>query len=147
MVKLVRDPSRADVQIGLNAGCTRTSQQSSDALLPLSLSSTFFTTILCYWYLDMILFDLVLCPFLSGSSLVQQTQICLPTNRNNASKDAPVLYGYICETKSRDCGPHLAGVNPACGYGVLNAFNDFGERRAREQRVHAEEVGVEERSE
>lgn len=81
--------------------------------------------------------------FLSSRPLIQQTQICLPANRNNASKDAPVLYGYICETKCCDRRPNFAAVDPACRYGILYAFDDLGEGCAGKEGLHAEEVGVE----
>ena len=82
--------------------------------------------------------------FFSGSPLVQQTQIRLPSNRNNAPENAPVLYGYICETERRDRRPHFAAVDPTRGHRVLYALDDFGEGCAGEEGLHAEEVGVEE---
>jgi hypothetical protein len=86
----------------------------------------------------------MLCFFLGSSPLVQQTQISLPPNRNNAPKYAPVLYGYICETECGNRRPDLAAIEPACRYRVLYALNDLRERCAGEERLHAEKVGVEE---
>jgi hypothetical protein len=123
-----------------------TSQRSSGALLPLALSSAFLSAIFCYRNLNS-LFSSLFCLFLGRSSLVQQTQVCLPTNRNNASENAPVLYGYICETECRNRGPHFAGVDPAGGHGILYALDHLGNGCTGEQGLHAKEVGVEERRE
>jgi hypothetical protein len=81
--------------------------------------------------------------FLRSSPLVQQTQVRLPADRNHTSEDTPVLYGDIGETERRYDGPQLAAINPACRHGMLDTCYDFVEGSAREQRLHAKEVRVE----
>jgi hypothetical protein len=89
------------------------------------------------------MFRIMLGLFLSRGSLIQQTQIRLPTNCNNAAENAPVLYGYIRERKRRDRRPHLAAIDPTRGYCVLYVLDDFGEGCAGEEGLHAEEIRVE----
>lgn len=86
---------------------------------------------------------IVLDMLLRSRSLVQQTQVCLPADRNDAAKDASVLDRDICEAECGDCRPELAAVDPACGYGVPNSLYDFVERSAGEEGLHAEEIRVE----
>lgn len=80
---------------------------------------------------------------LGGSPLVQQTEICLPSNRNNAPKNTPILKGDICKTKRRDRRPKLTRINPAGWDSVLDALENLARRGAAEKGLHAEEVGVE----
>lgn len=86
--------------------------------------------------------QLVFLLFLRSSSLIEQTQICLPPNGKNAAKYASVLYGYIGETKRRDRWPHLAAVDPAGRYCMLYSLDDLGKCCAAKERLHAEEIGV-----
>jgi hypothetical protein len=53
------------------------------------------------------------------------------------------LYGYVGKTECCDRRPEFTAVVPACGYRILDPFQDLGEGCARKKRLHAEEVGVE----
>lgn len=82
-------------------------------------------------------------PFQCSCSLVQQAQVCLPPDSDDAAKYAPVLYGYVCKTECRNDGPEFATVDAARGHRVLDALDDLGESCAAEQGLHAEEVRIE----
>jgi hypothetical protein len=95
-------------------------------LLSTMVMRTLFAAVLHDSFLDVALLCSLLRVFLRSGSLVQQTQVCLPADRNNSSKYAPVLYGYVRETECRDRWPDFAAIDPARGYGVLYALDNFG---------------------
>jgi hypothetical protein len=107
----------------------RAPRQSSSALLLLAtmIMRTLLTAALHDSFLHVALLRSLLRILLCSSSLVQQTEICLPSDRNNTSEYASVLYGYVRETECRDGWPHFAAVDPARGYGVLYAFDNLGD--------------------
>lgn len=86
-------------------------------------------------------------PLLGSGVLVEQVQVRLPANGDNTAEDASVLDWHVGEAESRHCGPDLAAVPPTCWHGVADALDDFGEGCTREERLHAEEVRVEQRGE
>lgn len=108
---------------------------SCSALIYAALLTVFSSQ--CALFKGLLRFEL--CPFLRRSPLIQQTQIRLPSNRNDASENAPVVYGYICKTESGEDRPHLAAVHPACGHRVLDPFDDLGYSCAGKDGMHAEE--------
>ena len=78
---------------------------------------------------------------------IQETQIRLPPNRNHAREYAPVLGIDKRKAERRDRGPEFATVLYGGGHRALYSFPYVGQGVAREEGLHAEEVGVEERGE
>lgn len=81
------------------------------------------------------------CPSLGPP--VQQGQVRLPPNGNDARKYAAVLHGYKGKSESRDERPELTRIDDAGGNGLHDAVDDGGRRAAGECGLRPEEVGVE----
>lgn len=80
---------------------------------------------------------------LGSGLLVKEVQICLPANGNDTAKNASVLDRHVGEAEGGDCRPDLAAVPPAGGHGVFDALDNLGKGATRKERLHAEEVGIE----
>lgn len=80
---------------------------------------------------------------LTGRFLVQPAEIRLPPDGNNPDKQAAELRRHVDEVDRLDDGPDLEAVLQAVGEGVFQSLHGIAERAPAEQRVHAEEVRVE----
>lgn len=80
---------------------------------------------------------------LTGRFLVQPAEIRLPPDGNNPDKQAAELRRHVDEVDGLDDGPDLDAVLEAVGEGVFQSLHGIAERAPAEQRVHAEEVRVE----
>lgn len=90
---------------------------------------------------------ILLDPNLPGRILIQPAQICLPSHSDDAKKQRPELRPHVDETERADCGPEFEAVDDACRHGFLQPLQRVGYSGAGEERLHAEEVGVEDRGE
>lgn len=53
---------------------------------------------------------------------VQPTQISLPSNRNDASEDTPVLRCHEGEAECRDCRPQFPAISPTRRHRIYNSL-------------------------
>jgi hypothetical protein len=83
-----------------------------------------------------------LCLGLFLRSPIQQRQVCLPANSNDAGKGVAVLHGDEGEAEGGDKGPQAERHDNAGGNSCDDAVKNFGGRAARQQGLGAEEVGV-----
>ena len=78
---------------------------------------------------------------------IQITQIRLPPDRYEAYEYRPVLHREERKAECRHGGPHLHGVNEADRHRKLNALDGSFDGFAGEERLGAEEEGIEGRRE
>ncbi len=84
--------------------------------------------------------------FIRGSK-IQQGQIALPAYSHNPCEEGSVLRQNVCKVESRDRRPKLATVDETSRHGPLDPLPCVGKAIAGEQRLHAEEIAVENGSE
>lgn len=97
-----------------------------------------------------------LCPTIRPSPLgslshlrfsIQITKIRLPPNGNEPSKNTPVLRGYESKAERSNRWPKFARIEHRDRHRSLYPIPHFRQRVTREERLHAEEIGVEDRGE
>lgn len=74
---------------------------------------------------------------------VQEAEVGLPADGDDAGEQGAVLEREVGEADGRDRGPDLARVDDADGHGGAHAVPRLRQRVARQQRLPAEEVRVE----
>lgn len=74
---------------------------------------------------------------------VEEAEVGLPADGDDAGEDAAELERDEGEAEGGDGGPELERVDHAGGHRLLDALDGLGGRVARQQRLHAEEVAVE----
>ncbi len=84
--------------------------------------------------------------FIRGSK-IQQGQIALPAHSHNPCEEGSVLRQNICKVESGDRRPKLATVDETSRHGPLDPLPGVEKAIAGKQRLHAEEVAVENGSE
>ena len=75
--------------------------------------------------------------------LVQPAEIRLPADGDNAREHAAELGRDVHEAECRDGGPEFAAVDETRGESYLQTLECLSQSSACEERVEAEEVGVE----
>jgi len=75
--------------------------------------------------------------------LVQNRQVRLPPDRNDSCEQASQFHPHKCEAECRNSWPQFPAVLPAPRHSILHSFYNVLPTCARQQALHAEEVGVE----
>jgi len=86
---------------------------------------------------------------LQHSSLIQYSEVRLPEYGHTAREDTPMLHRHECKRERRHKRPKSTAHQPRLRYGIVHSLEHRLWLRCfqREERLHAEEVCVEERSE
>lgn len=84
---------------------------------------------------------------LTRGLLIEPAQVRLPANSNDAREYVPELRRHVHEAERRDGGPEFDAIGHADRESLLQALPCFLEGGAREEGMHTEEVGIEDRGE